>query len=166
MSAIAEKIRKSNQPGLRIKEQTQMVTSLSIVLANTFALYLKTLGYHWNVRGPQFITLHDCFGKQHLRLAQAADEIAERIRMLDSDAPCTFTRFMELARIEADGDVPDASTMTRDLLLDHQAMVHVIRDSLHLAYSIREDGTADLLVDRLKEHEKLVWVLNSLLAIQ
>ncbi len=63
----------------------QVADSLKMVLADTYALYLKTQNYHWNVTGPNFKSLHLLFEEQYTDLAQAVDSVAERIRTCGSD---------------------------------------------------------------------------------
>ena len=58
----------------------QIAASLSKLLADTYTLYVKTQGFHWNVTGPRFHDLHKLFEEQYNELADANDEIAERIR--------------------------------------------------------------------------------------
>ena len=70
------------------------------VLADTFALYLKAHNYHWNVEGINFPQYHEFFGNLYEELHGAVDPIAEEIRSLDTYAPGSFTRFMELTEIE------------------------------------------------------------------
>ena len=74
------------------------VNKLKVVLANSYTLYLKTHNYHWNVTGPNFKSLHDLFEVQYTELATAVDDIAERIRALDSVAPGSFKEFLETKR--------------------------------------------------------------------
>ena len=63
------------------------VAALSQVLASTFTLYLKTHGFHWNVTGRMFHSLHMMFEEQYRELWLAADALAERIRALGFPAP-------------------------------------------------------------------------------
>ena len=51
-------------------------TELAVLLADTYALYLKTQNYHWHVKGTQFKSLHELFERQYMELAAAVDEIA------------------------------------------------------------------------------------------
>lgn len=69
------------------------------MLADTFLLYLKTLNFHWNVKGPQFISLHKMFEEQYRDFWSALDDIAERIRTLDQPASGTTAKFKQLAEI-------------------------------------------------------------------
>ena len=73
--------------GLEDNQRKDIAAGLSKALADTFVLYSKTHGYHWNVTGPLFNTLHLMFEEQYTVLFQAQDELAERIRALGVFAP-------------------------------------------------------------------------------
>ncbi len=136
---------------------------LSKLLANTYALYLKTQNYHWNVRGPMFMTLHHLFEKQYQELALSIDVIAERIRALGFSAPGSFSTFTELSDIKDETDIRSANQMLEQLAKDHELVVL----SAKLVYSLAEDThdevTADLVTQRISVHEKNIWMLNSLI---
>ena len=78
--------------GLSKAERTDVVGQLTKVLADSYALYLKTHGYHWNVRGPEFFGYHNLLEQQYRDIWAALDEIAERIRALGEFAPCAWWR--------------------------------------------------------------------------
>ena len=59
-----------------------VIEALEKILADSYALYLKTQNYHWNVTGAEFTSLHLLFESQYTELAEAIDEIAEKIRAL------------------------------------------------------------------------------------
>ncbi|HAL08074.1 MAG TPA: DNA starvation/stationary phase protection protein, partial [Brevundimonas sp.] len=62
--------------GLKPKERADVARELSKALADSYALYLKTHGYHWNVRGPEFFSLHNLLEEQYREIWAALDEIA------------------------------------------------------------------------------------------
>ena len=64
-----------------------VIEGLKNVLADNYALYLKTQNYHWNVEGPNFKGLHSLFEEQYTDLAEAIDTVAELIRGLGEKAP-------------------------------------------------------------------------------
>ena len=68
--------------GISEPDRKEISHGLSRFLADSYSLYLKTQGFHWNVTGPQFQSLHLMFEGQYTDLAQAVDIIAERIRAL------------------------------------------------------------------------------------
>jgi len=69
------------------KKNESVVDGLKRVLADSYTLYIKTHGHHWNVTGPNFPALHAMFEEQYTELAGAVDTIAERIRALHAAAP-------------------------------------------------------------------------------
>ncbi|MDX1836565.1 DNA starvation/stationary phase protection protein [Legionella taurinensis] len=132
---------------------------LSIILADTYALYLKTQNYHWHVRGPQFKSLHGLFETQYTELAEAVDEVAERLLITGNKAPATFKEFESLKRIK-DGDSSlDANQMVIELAQDHSTLVKDLNRALALAQEQNDEGTATLLGDRIAAHEKAHWML-------
>jgi len=132
------------------------------VLANSYALYLKTQNFHWNVEGPRFRELHLMFDEHYTELAAAVDAIAERIRQLGHYAPGSFAQFARLAAVKDEDDVPTAENMVRTLAENHQVVGRSIRALLTSAQDAGDEVTAGLLVDRLAAHEKAAWTLHSL----
>ena len=99
-------------------------------LADTYTLYLKTQNFHWNVKGPQFYSLHKMFEEQYLELAAAVDEIAERIRALGSYTPASFAQFASLSSLkEATAEI-NAESMIQKLLKDHEKTAWMLKSSL------------------------------------
>jgi starvation-inducible DNA-binding protein len=145
--------------GIDEAQRARIAEGLSRLLADTYTLYLKTQGFHWNVTGPQFHSLHAMFEQQYTELAGAVDEIAERIRALGFPAPGSYAQFARLASIQEEGGVPTAEEMIRALAKDQEAVVRTARAIFPLA----DEPTADLLTGRMKVHEKTAWMLRSLL---
>ena len=138
-----------------------VINDLKQVLADTYALYLKTQNYHWNVTGPNFIALHDMFESQYDDLAETIDTVAERIRALGPKAPGGFKVYSQLAKV-ADGDEnADAATMVRHLADDHTQLAKTCQGALENAAAVGDEATFDLFVGRISEHEKTAWMLNS-----
>ena len=79
----------------------QTIQNLEKLLADSYALALKTQNYHWNVVGENFKPLHELFGAQYEEIADAIDEIAERIRALGSKVEGTFENFIKLSKIKS-----------------------------------------------------------------
>lgn len=150
--------------GIDAAAREEIARGLARVLADTYTLYLKTHNFHWNVTGPLFNTLHLMFEEQYNELWAAVDQIAERIRVLGAPAPGSYKAFAELTSIpEAEG-VPAAEEMIRQLVEGHEAAARTARDLFPVAEQAHDEGTADLLTQRLQAHEKTAWMLRSLLA--
>jgi starvation-inducible DNA-binding protein len=108
--------------GMSDEARQSSADALKTLLGETYALYVKTHGYHWNVTGPRFNSLHSLFMTQYTELWAALDEIAERIRALGHFAPGSSGEMMKHATIKPDNDVPDADTMVKNLAAGHEAV--------------------------------------------
>ncbi len=149
--------------GIDEKHREEIARGLSHFLADTYTLYLKTHNYHWNVTGPMFQTLHIMFEGQYGELAIAVDDIAERIRALGVKAPATYGEFLKLSSIkENTGDI-SATQMIADLVHGHEAVVKTARGIFGMVTEGHDEPTADLLIQRLRVHEKTAWMLRSML---
>lgn len=143
----------------------QTAEALKKVLGDTYALYLKTHGFHWNVTGPHFHTLHNMFEEQYREMWAALDDIAERIRTLGETAPGSGKALAGFSTIEEAGDaVPSAQEMLQILVADHEIWLKTAGEALETAREAGDDGSEDLLVPLISAHEKTVWMLKSSIA--
>ncbi|HYH22274.1 MAG TPA: Dps family protein [Azospirillum sp.] len=149
--------------GIAENDRKAIAEGLNRVLADTFALYVKTHGFHWNVTGPMFNTLHTMFMTQYTELWNSLDEIAERIRALGYPAPASFAQFAKLTSISEETSVPRAEDMIRQLVEGHETVARTARQVFPTAEQANDQPTADLLTQRLQIHEKTAWMLRSLL---
>ncbi len=147
--------------GLEESVRKQIAHKLNLILADTYILYTKTQNFHWNIIDPRFYSLHLFFEKQYEELAEAIDEIAERIRMLGEQAPGSLKQFLEMTSIKESSALLHAPQMTKELLDGHESMIRYLREIIDLASKLGDEGTADLLIQRLRAHEKHVWMLSS-----
>ena len=148
--------------GLDEAARAKIAKALGPVLADTFALYLKTHTYHWNVTGPQFAQLHAMFQQQYNALWAAVDDVAERIRALGHPAPGGLATFAKLSKIEEPAQAtPSAEDMIRDLMLGHEALARTLRPVAELAGEGGDIVTEDLMVQRIDEAEKTAWMLRA-----
>jgi starvation-inducible DNA-binding protein len=149
--------------GIPEAQRRQIADGLGRVLADTTVLYAKTHGFHWNVTGPMFNTLHLMFMEEYTELWNALDEIAERIRALGFMAPFGASTYTQLSSIPETEGVPAAMDMVRELVSGHEAVARTARAVIALAEEASDQPTADLLTQRLQIHEKTAWMLRSLL---
>jgi len=149
--------------GIAAEDRATIAENLSRLLADTYTLYLKTHGFHWNVTGPMFQTLHTMFEQQYTELWTALDEIAERIRSLGQPAPGSYAAFAKLTSIQEEEGVPEAKEMVRQLVAGHEAVAKTARSIFPTAEDGQDEVTADLLTQRMQVHEKTAWMLRSLL---
>ena len=139
-----------------------LVDQLKIVQADAFTFYLKAHFYHWNIEGPNFPQYHKFLNKLYNDVWESVDTFAELIRTLNVYAPGTLSRFKSLTTIEESDSIPDAMTMMKNLLEEN----NMLRASLLKAYSMAdkdgEVGIANFLQDRIQQHEKHGWMLQSI----
>jgi len=154
---------KNIDTGISAKDRAAIAQGLSRLLADTYLLYLKTHGFHWNVEGPMFQTLHQMFMDQYTEAWNAIDPIAERIRALGHYAPGSYQQYVKLASIRETDGVPKAEKMIRELIDGQEAVARTARSMLPLADAANDQPTLDLLTQRLDIHEKNAWMLRSLL---
>ncbi|MEB3157338.1 MAG: Dps family protein [Cyanobacteriota bacterium] len=149
--------------GIPDAQRQRIAEGLGRVLADSTVLYSKTHGFHWNVTGPMFNTLHLMFMEQYTELWTALDEIAERIRSLGFPAPYGGSAIAALTSIPETEGQPAALAMVRELVSGHEAVARTIRAVFVVAAEANDQPTADLLTQRLQVHEKTAWMLRSLL---
>jgi starvation-inducible DNA-binding protein len=147
---------------MRSETNTGEADGLTAILADTYLLMGKTQVCHWNVKGPNFQSLHALFEAQYTELFAAVDVLAERIRALGSPAPTTIHGMLALSSLTEPDRSPDAATMLRMLGEDHGTLAAA---AARLADDIEDDlASHDLLVARIAAHDKAAWMLRSHLA--
>ena len=149
--------------GIDSADREKIVKGLSVLLADSYTLYLMTHNFHWNVKGPQFNSLHLMFMTQYTEQWNALDMIAERIRALGYPAPGTYKQFVKLATIKEVEGVPNATEMVRHLVAAQEATARTARKLFPVVDAANDQPSADLLTQRLEVHEKTAWMLRSLL---
>lgn len=144
--------------------QTALSKQLKQLLANTYVIYVKTQNFHWNLLDREFVSLHKFFENQYEELADAVDELAERVRILGEASPGTMQEFLRLATLKEaayPSIVIQGIEAITALLCDHQTIVEDLKESISQFAEAADPGTADLLTQRLRSHEKTVWMLHS-----
>ncbi len=139
---------------------------LNAILADEFALFTKTLNYHWNVTGPRFYSVHEFLEGHYKELLLVIDNVAERIRQMGSQPMGTLAEFSIRTHVtERPGVYPETSAMIADLLQDHNMICEEIRKVLSADSKPEVDtGTEDFLSGLLKKHEEMAWMLKSTLS--
>ena len=140
----------------------EIVENLKCVLADSYAVFLKTQSYHWNVAEKfVFRALHLLFEGQYLEMVEGLDLIAERILQVGSKAPASFSAYAALTTIPEGNENNSAEEMIRDLIASQTLLIDRLNEGVKIANAAGDEGTADLLVDRLRVHEKNRWMLES-----
>lgn len=136
---------------------------LGVVLADSYQLFMKTQGVHWNVSGPLFYSIHQLTEMQYQNLFSAIDVIAERIRSLGEKAPASYTKYGKLSSIKDQDEVESANEMVEMLATDHEIVCHSLRAAIEFVEGQSDYVTAGLMTDRLAWHEEAIWMLRATL---
>ena len=141
-----------------------LIDTLNGLLADYFALYLKTKNYHWHVKGPQFHDLHLLFDAQAAELFALTDVIAERVR---KNGGTTLTSIGAIAArntiADDDRDGLDAKAMLTALRDDNAALVTRIRAAKAAATAAGDNATEGAADDWPDQAQQRVWFLGSIL---
>jgi len=138
----------------------KLIAQLKTILGTNFALYLKVHGYHWNIEGSNFPQYHDFLGDLYTSIFDQTDSIAEHIRALNSYAPGSLARMLELADIQEATSIPDAMAMMRDLAADNDRYILHLRAGVVAAEMANEPAVGNFLQDILDSHQKHGWMLR------
>ena len=142
----------------------QLIQQLKVILGTNFALYLKSHNYHWNIEGPNFPQYHDFLNTFYTEVFAQIDLIAEHIRYLDSYAPGSMERFLELADIEEAVDIiPSSMDMMTQLKSDNDRYIVHLRAGIAAAEQANEPAVGNFLQDLLGAHQKKAWMLRSII---
>ncbi|MFM5907311.1 MAG: Dps family protein [Novosphingobium sp.] len=142
-----------------------LVESLNQLLADSFALYIKTKNFHWHVTGPQFRDLHLLFDEQAAQIFALTDLIAERVR---KNGAATLTSIGAIAARSAVADQDEtalsAPDMVRELIADNTAYIARLRAAKEAAGNAGDNATDGIIDDWTDQAQQRVWFLSSVLA--
>lgn len=142
----------------------KLAPGLRAALSDTCVLLIKTRGYHWNVVGPLFATIHELTATKYEDLLAAADELAERIRALGTVAPMTYREMIAAAAVREHDTGTSAVEIVRNLANDHATLAERMRSVARAADERGDLVTSDLLVARMENHEKAASMLRAILS--
>ena len=134
--------------------------ALNGLLADAFALYLKTKNFHWHVSGPHFRDYHLLFDEQAEQIFASTDELAERVRKVGGT---TLRSIGDIAKHQSleDNDAPfvGPNDMLRELMADNKAMATAMRKAHEVADKHEDAATAGLLETFIDAAERRTWFL-------
>jgi starvation-inducible DNA-binding protein len=149
--------------GLTELQRQGVIDLLNHDLADAYLLLVKTKKFHWDVVGPQFLTLHKLWEEHYNTLTVNIDACAERIRTLGGYPIGTMKGFLALTSLdEHPDDVPMATGMVAILIEDHEQVIRNLRGHIdQCSDDFCDQGTADFLTGLMEQHEQIAWMLRS-----
>jgi starvation-inducible DNA-binding protein len=147
--------------GLGENARKDVGRSLVALLADVFALYLKTKNFHWHMSGPHFRDYHLLLDEQATQIFDTTDAIAERGRKLGATTIRSIGHIARLQRIaDNDAEIVGPQDMLTELASDNELLVKAMR-GVHNACDEHGDvATASLLEVWIDEGERRVWFLR------
>jgi starvation-inducible DNA-binding protein len=142
-----------------------LIDSLNGLLADTFALYIKTKNFHWHVRGPQFHDLHLLFDTPATEIFGLTDLIAERVRKLGGTTLTSVGSIAAKTSIkDEDNTGLDALAMVKELFEDNSAYVAALKSTKELAGEAGDNATDGIIDDWTDQAEQRAWFLREIIA--
>jgi starvation-inducible DNA-binding protein len=134
--------------------------ALNGILADSFALYLKTKNFHWHVSGPHFRDYHLMLDDQAAQILGTTDAIAERVRKTGNT---TLRSIGDIARRQTikdnDQDFVNADAMLAELREDNLALVAALREAKDIVDEAKDNATSGILDEWTDQAEERAWFL-------
>jgi starvation-inducible DNA-binding protein len=142
------------------KASQDIAGSMNAILADVFALYLKTKNFHWHMSGPHFRDYHLLLDEQADQLYAMTDPIAERIRTTGGSTLRSIGHIARIQRVlDNDADYVDPLDMLAELREDNVALTGRLREVHGVIDELRDIATASLIENWIDETERRVWFL-------
>lgn len=136
---------------------------LNNIIADSFALYVKTKNFHWHVYGPHFTEYHELFGEQADQILGSIDVLAERVRKLGKITIRSIGDIQDLTDIEDSNEVGmECADMFKELLEDNKMVVESMRKAIEVCEENNDRTTSNILQGFQDDAEKRVWFLFEL----
>lgn len=140
-----------------------LANALNGLLADNYALYLKTKNFHWHVSGPHFREYHLMFDEQAGELIATTDLIAERVRKLDQSTLTSIGSIAARQTVTDEDGHPEATKMIAELRDDNRNLVRALKAAKELADEAGDNATDGLIDDWTDQAEQRVWFLSATL---
>lgn len=145
---------------LKLNEVRAIVEVVNPLIADSFALYVKTKNYHWHVSGSHFRDYHLLLDEHADQLFESIDTLAERVRRVGGTTIRSITHISQLQTIADDNEeFVSPAEMLRRLLDNNQHLAEAQRNAIEVCETHRDTVTANLLQEILDQTEKRKWFL-------
>ncbi len=139
---------------------SQISAKMNEILATTFALYIKTKNFHWNVSGPHFRDYHLLLDEQAEQIFASTDDLAERVRKIGGITLRSIGQISKLQGIEDNDESYVApGDMLRELMGDNKKVVAAMRACHKICDDHEDAATASLLENFIDQAERRTWFL-------
>jgi starvation-inducible DNA-binding protein len=145
---------------LKSNKAATVADALNAILADSYALYLKTKNFHWHVSGPHFRDYHLLLDDQSAQILASTDEIAERVRKIGKTTLRSIGDIARHQRIkDNDKDFVSPADMLTELREDNLALIESLREAKQLVDEARDNATSGILDNWTDQAEQRAWFL-------
>ena len=141
-------------------QMTDVSAALNAILADSFALYLKTKNFHWHVSGPHFRDYHLLLDEQAAQILASTDLIAERVRKIGGTTLRSIGHIARLSQIaDNDDDQVSAAAMLAELRADNLTLVAALKSAKDIVDAAKDNASAGVIDQWTDEAEQRAWFL-------
>ena len=145
---------------LKGKASRDIAAAMNLVLADVFALYLKTKNFHWHLSGPHFRDYHLLMDEHAEQLFEMTDAIAERVRKLGARTITSIGNIARLQRVQDnDAAYVEPSDMLAELCEDNRRLTTSLREAHHVCEEHGDVATNSMIEVWIDEAERRTWFL-------
>jgi len=145
---------------LKAGSTKDIAAAMNGILADVFALYLKTKNFHWHMSGPHFRDYHVMLDEQSDQIYAMTDPIAERIRKVGGSTLRSIGHIARMQRIaDNDADFVEPSDMLAELREDNKTLAARLREAHEVCDEHQDIATASLIENWIDETERRTWFL-------
>ena len=156
----SEAARHENPDGFKQEQVKSLSASLNALLADFFALYIKTKNFHWHMSGPHFRDYHLLLDEQGEQIFAATDDIAERVRKIGGQTIRSIGEIARLQRIkDNDYEFVPAHGMLEELAADNKSLVGSLREAHEVASDANDYATTSMIENWIDQAERRAWFL-------
>jgi starvation-inducible DNA-binding protein len=147
------------------QQETKAITNaVNPLIADAFALYVKTKSFHWHLYGSHFRDYHELFDEHAEAILESIDIMAERVRRVGGTTIRSISHIGQLQTIEDDNSsLVSPGDMIRILMEDNSHISKMIRDAIDVCDENRDSPTSNLLQDILDKTERRKWFLYEIM---
>ncbi|CAN5578114.1 Dps family protein [soil metagenome] len=151
----------SNLIGIQENLASEITAKLNILLSDYQIYYQNLRGFHWNIQGNRFFSLHEKFEELYTHTAQTIDDIAERILTMGNTPLHTFEDYIQNAHIKPEKNVHDADTAAQAVIQNLNHLIGHQRQIIKMAAEAGDEGTIGMLSELTTFQEKTIWMFNA-----
>lgn len=150
-----------NAIGIDKKKVKKITDGLNNLLANYQLYYQNIRGFHWNLKGNDFFTLHIKYEELYTAAQLSIDEIAERLVTLEAVPLHAFSDYLKESEIKEQKNVTTTKATLAHVVENLAVLIQKERDVLEIAEDATDVTTADMMTELIRFQEKTMWMLNA-----